>query len=68
MSTTDRTKWIKARASTGNGQCVEMRGHEAAVEVRDTKQHGAGPTLRVSTAGFAAWIDGAKNGEFDALR
>lgn len=67
MSTTDPTLWIKASRSGGNGNCVEMRQHDAKVEVRDTKQHGTGPTLRVSAAGFAAWIESAKNGELDSL-
>ena len=64
---TDPTPWIKASASGGSGQCVELRGHNAAVEVRDTKAHGQGPTLRFSSAEFAAWLDGAKKGEFNHL-
>jgi hypothetical protein len=44
-----------------------MRGHDGLVEVRDTKAHGAGPTLGFTKAEFAAWLDGAKNGEFDHL-
>ncbi len=67
MSTTDPTQWIKASASNGGSNCVEMRQHVGAVEVRDTKQNGAGPTLRFTPAEFAAWLDGAKNGEFDHL-
>ena len=63
----DRTQWIKASASGGSGNCVEMRQHDDAVEVRDTKAHGEGPTLAFSKAEFAAWLDGAKNNEFDHL-
>ena len=64
---TDETPWIKATASGGNGQCVEMRRRDGVVEVRDSKQQGAGPTLRFTSSEFAAWLDGAKNGEFDHL-
>lgn len=63
----DPTEWIKASASGDSGNCVEMRRHAGAVEVRDTKAHGTGPTLGFSKAEFAAWLDGAKNGEFDHL-
>jgi hypothetical protein len=64
----DTTAWIKSSFSgpTG-GNCVEVRGHAGQIEVRDTKQHGNGPSLRFTSAEFAAWVDGAKQGEFDHL-
>jgi hypothetical protein len=65
--TNDPTQWIKASRSGSSGECVEMRQHAGAVEVRDTKQQGEGPSLRVSGAAFAAWLEGAKSGEFDHL-
>lgn len=61
------TPWIKATKSADNNSCVEMRGNGDAVEVRDTKQHGAGPTLGFTKAQFAAWVDAAKRGELDVL-
>lgn len=64
---TDPTQWIKATASGSNGDCVEMRQHDGRVQVRDTKDAGDGPTLGFTKAEFAAWLDGAKNGEFDHL-
>ncbi|GAA3594908.1 hypothetical protein GCM10022223_07550 [Kineosporia mesophila] len=68
MSTTpDPTHWIKAARSSATGSCVEMRLHQAAVEVRDTKQHGQGPTLRLHPVGFSTWVTGAKSGELDHL-
>ena len=68
MSTTpDPTQWIKASRSANQGQCVEMRQHSDAVEIRDTKDAGQGPTLRFTTEEFSAWLDGAKNGQFDHL-
>lgn len=66
MTATD-TPWIKAAASGGTGNCVEMRHIAGVVEVRDTKDHGVGPRLGFTRAEFAAWIDGAKKGEFDHL-
>jgi hypothetical protein len=65
--TSDPTQWVKASASGSNGDCVEMRQHHAGIEVRDTKAHGDGPSLRFTPTEFAAWLDGAKNGEFDHL-
>lgn len=64
---TDASEWVKASASGGNGQCVEMRRHGDAVEVRDTKDHGAGPTLTLTAAEFAGWIAAAKSGDLDDL-
>ena len=57
------TPWIKARRSQSEGQCVEMRRHAGAVEVRDSTNP-EGPSLRHTTAEFAAWLEGAKNGDF----
>jgi hypothetical protein len=65
--TPDPAQWVKARRSSANGQCVELRRHDAAVEVRDTKAHGLGPSLRMNPAAFAAWLDAAKSGELDHL-
>ena len=61
------TPWIKASRSGGSGDCVEMRRHGGTIEVRDTKQNEQGPTLGFTAAEFAAWLDGAKHGEFDHL-
>lgn len=63
----DPTRWIKASASGGSGNCVEMRQDDDAVEVRDSKAAGEGPTLRFAKVGIAAWLDGAKKNEFDHL-
>ena len=62
------TPWVKAsRSGDDGGNCVEQRRHAGLVEVRDTKDRGDGPVLRFTMAEFAAWLDGAKNGEFDHL-
>jgi Domain of unknown function (DUF397) len=65
--TTDPTQWVKATASGSNGNCVEMRQFAGVIEVRDTKAHGVGPSLRLTAAEFSTWIEGAKNGTFDHL-
>jgi hypothetical protein len=60
------TPWIKATASDHLESCVEQRAHDGVIEVRDTKDRG-GPVLRFTRAEFAAWLDGARGGEFDHL-
>ncbi len=68
MSTDDIT-WIKATKSGDSGNCVELGVAEdraSVVYLRDSK-HKQGPVLRTSPHGIAAFIDGAKQGEFDGL-
>jgi hypothetical protein len=65
--TIDPTTWVKASRSNGTGACVEMRGQEGTVQVRDTKAHGAGHILDLSPATFAGWVEAAKSGDLDHL-
>jgi len=58
--------WIKASASANGGECVEMQRTDDVIVVRNSKDPD-GPTLHYTPAEFAAWLDGAKNGEFDHL-
>ena len=67
MSDHTTTPWIKAKRSADGSDCVEQRRNGDAIEVRDTKDRGAGPTLSFTPAEFAAWLHGAKAGEFDHL-
>ena len=60
------TAWIKADVSDSSGSCDERRRHAGAIEVRDSKDP-EGPVLRYTSAEWAAWLDGAKKGEFDHL-
>jgi hypothetical protein len=60
------TPWIKAVRSGDAGECVELRRRAGAVEVRDSKDP-HGPALRFTPSEFAAWLDGAKQAEFDHL-
>jgi hypothetical protein len=45
---------------------VELRRVGETIEVRDSK-HPTGPVLRFTPGEWTAWLDGAKNGEFDHL-
>jgi len=58
--------WIKAQASTYNGQCVEIASTAGKVAMRDSKDP-HGPILVYTHAEFKAFLDGARNGEFDSL-
>ena len=60
------TQWIKASVSNAQGSCVQMRRVGEMIEVRDSKDPD-GPVLRFRPDEIAAWLDGAKRGEFDDL-
>jgi len=58
-------EWRKSSRSGGNnGQCVEVRHHGEAVQVRDSKDP-TGPILRFTREEWTAFLGGAKEGEFD---
>ncbi len=66
---TDGITWIKATKSGDSGDCVELgvtAGQTSVVYLRDSKNKN-GAVLTCTSAGVAAFIDGAKNGEFDTL-
>ena len=58
--------WIKASASQASGFCVEVAHHPDGVVVRDSKAPEDGAILYTRDE-FAAFLDGAKRGEFDHL-
>ena len=68
MSASDvlaRAGWFKSSRSSGNGQCVEVAHLEdGATAVRDSKDR-RGPALVFTAAEWAAFLAGAKVGEFD---
>ncbi|GAA3621915.1 hypothetical protein GCM10022223_43570 [Kineosporia mesophila] len=59
--------WIKATASNGGGDCVQMRRASETVQVRDSKLGSSSPVHSLNRAGFATWLASAKSGEFDLL-
>jgi hypothetical protein len=65
-SAVDGLDWRKAQHSVDNGQCVELARAGSMIVIRDSKDP-AGPVLMYTPAEFHAFLDGAKNGEFDDL-
>ena len=59
------TRWKKSSKSGSNGgSCVEIRENNGTIQVRDIKDP-SGPLLTFNAKEWAAFIGGAKDGEFD---
>ena len=58
--------WLKAQSSGANGACVEIASTVGKVVIRDSKDPD-GPILVYTSREFDAFLDGARNGEFDSL-
>lgn len=59
--------WRKSRYSNPSGNCVELAElTDGGIAVRNSR-HSNGPALVYTRAELAAFIDGAKSGEFDDL-
>ena len=58
--------WIKAQLSNINGACIEIASAPGKIAIRDSKDPG-GPVLVYTNPEFRAFLDGARNGEFDSL-
>ena len=58
--------WKKSSRSNGNGgnNCVEVAVLDTAIAVRDSKDP-TGPALIFTRDEWAAFLGGAKDGEFD---
>lgn len=64
--TTMFNHWRKTSRSSGGDNCVEIASAaDGGVGVRDSKQGGAGPVLEFTPGEWAAFLRGAKTGEFD---
>lgn len=69
MSATDSPAglaWQKATRSAGARACVEVAPAVGMVAVRDSKNP-SGAILFYTPEEWSAFLDGAKNGEFDHL-
>ncbi len=67
MMTASNDGWIKATASSGGGDCVEMRAAHDRIQVRDSKLGSGSPIHTLTLSSFAVWLKSAKNGELDHL-
>jgi len=56
--------WLRARCE--DGACVEVASAGDGVAMRDSKDQD-GPVLRFTRAEWAAFLGGAKSGDFDQL-
>lgn len=56
--------WRKSTRSGANGNCVEVAQLTGAIALRDSKDP-SGPALVFTPEEWAAFIEGAKDGEFD---
>ncbi|WP_406437609.1 DUF397 domain-containing protein [Streptomyces sp. NBC_01613] len=60
-------RWIKSRHSNAEGNCVEVAAlAEGGVAMRNSRDP-HGPALIYTSAEVAAFLAGAKEGEFDHL-
>ncbi|MGI5286676.1 DUF397 domain-containing protein [Nonomuraea polychroma] len=61
---TDR--WTKSSLSgSSGGGCVETRLDRGMIQLRDSKQRGAGPVLVFTPGEWRAFLGGVGLGEFD---
>ncbi|GHA06684.1 DUF397 domain-containing protein [Streptomyces tauricus] len=58
--------WTKSRHSNAEGNCVEVARIDGGVAVRNSRDP-EGPALVYTSAELAAFLAGAKDGEFDHL-
>ncbi|MFE7638939.1 DUF397 domain-containing protein [Kitasatospora sp. MY 5-36] len=57
--------WQKSSYSAANSQCVEVRAAQGVIELRESDEGDV--IVRTAQVKFAAFLQGAKAGEFDHL-
>jgi hypothetical protein len=62
----EKLNWLTATACNAGG-CVQVTKVNEMILLRDSKQQPAGPVLVYTMDEWGAFLDGAKNGEFDHL-
>ncbi|MFJ8626407.1 DUF397 domain-containing protein [Kitasatospora sp. NPDC093550] len=60
-----KSTWQKSSYSAANSECVEVRAVDGVIEVRESDEGDV--IVRTSVPRFAAFLRGAKAGEFDHL-
>ncbi|MEV8626029.1 DUF397 domain-containing protein [Streptomyces sp. NPDC051079] len=59
-------RWVKAKASDGLNDCIELATVGESVAVRNSRDP-EGPALIFTRSELAAFVDGASKGEFNAM-
>ncbi|MFH8379920.1 DUF397 domain-containing protein [Kitasatospora sp. NPDC018058] len=57
--------WQKSSYSAANSECVEVRGIDEVIELRESDEGDV--IVRTTSLKFASFLRGAKAGEFDHL-
>lgn len=60
-------EWRKSSKSNSEGNCVEFRRLDEAVQIRDSKNP-AGPVLAFTPGEWSAFVGGVRDGQFDLYR
>lgn len=64
---TDRIRWTKAK-SCAAGNCVQVATTDDGLVLIGDSKNPAGPALAYSQDEWNAFLEGAKNGDFDNLK